>query len=483
MWSRMPAKFVAKMLGSHLVLGLAASVLLYILCLSGTVMVFHEEFARMEQPAAPEFSTYGPETIARAAENVLKNLDEPPHHFYIGMPVAAMPRLIVTADEQSWFADAQGQIQGEVAHGWADFLQKLHYYLTLPGVLGLTLVGIFGMLMTALVISGVFAHPRLFRDAFRLRLRAQPHLREADIHNRLSVWGLPFHFAIAVSGAALGLASIAAFVWAPAVSDGDTETLFAPVFGSEIEGSQNPADLANIERGLQNFNSQYPDLIPWYVSMHDPMTEGQTAEILAQHPRRLIYGDNYAFDSAGNLTGHLGLSDGPIGQQLVAAIYPLHFGSFGGLVVKILYGIFGLMSTVVVASGVNIWLIKRRKNGRAVPMMERAWQATVWGTPLMLAVIWLLESSLNVSLNTLVAVFWSGLLVLLLGSGWRIEWDKRRVYRRATAAVLVVALVQQWVAHGDTLFTPLFSGISLTILGLAFLLVLWPRQRDFAALT
>lgn len=476
MWSRLPARFVASMLSGHLAVGLAASVLLYIVCLSGTLMVFHEEFARWEQPGVPEMETVSPQAVETAAHEVLSRVDEAPHHFYIALPVDGMPRLTVSTDDASWFADADGRIVGDVDDGWRDFIEKLHYYLTVPGVLGLTLVGILGVLMAALVISGVLALPRLFRDAFRLRLKGSARLKEADLHNRLSVWGAPFYFTIAITGAALGLASLVAVVMAPSFSGGDTGKFFAPVFGEEVEGSKAPAPLADISAALGNFSRKYPDLVPWYVSFHDPATEGQSAEILAKHPRRLIYGDNYTFDAAGELGGNTGLSDGAVGQQIVAAIYPLHFGTYGGLVVKLIYGVLGLLSCVVVASGLNIWLIKRRQKGSAAPVLESAWQGTVWGVPLVLSAVWFTETLAGISVATQVAVFWTGLAIGLATSGIRAGADRRPLLRWATVVLILATLAVHAIKHGSMLVSPMGIGVSAVMLAVAGVLA-WLELR------
>ena len=74
-----------------------------------------------------------------------------------------------------------------------------------------------------------------------------------------------------------------------------------------------------------------PDAVPIYVTVHDPATRGQHVQILAEHPRRLIYGESYAFDAAGRWHGAVGLADGAIGKQAMASSYNLHFGNFAGL--------------------------------------------------------------------------------------------------------------------------------------------------------
>jgi uncharacterized iron-regulated membrane protein len=433
------------MLSGHLTLGLAASILLYILCITGTAMVFHEEFARWEQPQVPEMDSVAPAAAARAAQSVLSKLEKAPHHFYVGLPTPTNPRLWVATSERTWFANSQGSIVDEADHEWAHFLEKLHYYLTLPTLPGLTLVGILGVLMAGLCLSGLLAHPRLFRDAFRLRLKSNQRLVQADLHNRLSVWAFPFHLVIALTGAALGLSLLVAAVFAPVVNDGETATFFDPIFGSEVEGADTPAPLADIEAALVNFEQAHPDVRAWVITFHDPATEGQSAEILAYHSRRLIFGDYVGFDAAGKLGDWTGLSDGEIGQQVVASLYPLHFGSFGGLPVKILYGLLGLAACVVVASGLNIWLVKRRQSGRAVPAFERAWTATVWGAPLALAAVAFADLAITRELSWLIALFWT-LQLGLIAVAMTIPGLLLRSRLRLATAVLL-AVVVAWHAE------------------------------------
>lgn len=446
MWSRLPSRFVARMLTGHTAMGLAASALIYLLSISGTLMVFHQEFARWEQPDVPEFQRMEPAAAHAAATAGLERAEEAPHHLFLGLPVEGMPRASVTVDEQQWFANAEGELVAPVTHEWAHFLEALHYYLTLPSTLGLTVVGILGVLMTALVLSGLLSHPRLFRDAFKLRLGNGRQLRETDTHNRLGVWAAPFHLVIAFTGAAIGLATLVAITVGQLHGEGDYEAYFEPIFGDEEEMEDPaPAPLADIEAALHNFERAHPELPPWFVSFHDPATTGQAAKILAKHPRRLIYGEDYQFDVDGELTGNTGLSDGPVGQQAIAAFYPLHFGSFGGLAVKAAYGILGILACIMVASGVNIWLLKRRQRGRPTPVLENAWQAVVWGTPATLALV-LLATTLGVTnMGVLVGFFWLALLALTVGAMCWSHRPCRRLLRIATGALLLVGLAVKLV--------------------------------------
>lgn len=94
---------------------------------------------------------------------------------------------------------------------------------------------------------------------------------------------------------------------------------------------------------------------------------------------------SYYFDGTGKPLGDGGLETGTVGQQILGALQPLHFGWFGGLVVKIAYGLLGFALTVVTHSGIAIWLARRREQGRPLPLWEKIWSAVTWGQPLAIA--------------------------------------------------------------------------------------------------
>src|SRR5690606_18394043 len=222
------------------------------------------------------------------------------------------------------------------------------------GLAGITMVGILGMLIVALALSGVIAHPRIFRDAFRLRARDGGGVGLADWHNRLSVWTLPFTLAIAITGAVIGLATVTAYAVAAVYYEGDVEAVYAPIFGEEAAPDPAPSPLPDVAAALRYMAANYPGVNVTYAIVHDPGTAGQHVQIVGEHPRRLIFGEYYAFVAAEDFHGTAGLSNGQLGQQAAASNYNLHFVNYGGLPVMIAYLVFGLALTVVSATGVYI---------------------------------------------------------------------------------------------------------------------------------
>lgn len=189
--------FVQAMLAGHSALGLAFAALIYVVCLTGTVSVFVHELQRWEQPDVPMIGeTVAPDAVGaavRAGFAQAKSENAAHDMFLMRLP----QRLVVTYHDHDsgvdgrWLADAQGNLATRVAAPWVAFIADLHMHLHLPRTWGLYLVGLTGVALLSSLISGLLSHPRIFKDAFALRWGGSRRLQEADLHNRLGVWGLP----------------------------------------------------------------------------------------------------------------------------------------------------------------------------------------------------------------------------------------------------------------------------------------------------
>jgi uncharacterized iron-regulated membrane protein len=434
---------VKRALSAHAAIGLIAGALLYIVSLSGTVAVFFEEWQRIEQPRAPEMAAIDPQALQRGITAVLAQEAGKPRttHLYAHLPVDALPRTTITTDHQALHLDAQGNIAGKEEIAWSDFVVQLHYLLNIPGIVGITIVGILGVMMLTLALSGVIAHPRIFRDAFRLRARDRNGLGLADWHNRLSVWTLPFTVGIALTGAVIGLGSVIAFGVAKTSYGGNQEAVFAPIFGPEGKPDKTAAPPPDVPAALAYMAAHHPDLRLTYVTLHDPLTRGQHIQILGTPPRRLIFGEYYNFDGQGRFVGTAGLSDGALGQQAAASNYDLHFGNFGGLPVKIAYFILGLALTAICATGSYIWLGKRQRRGLHEPRLRSVWDAVVWGSPLILTVTFILRKLVGNDAPLATTYWLASAAMIAAGIGVSTPGKLARLLTRSLAVALLLAVV------------------------------------------
>lgn len=439
---------VRRALGGHAAIGLLAGALLYIIALTGTVVVIHDRWQRWEQPGVAEVGSLSPRAAQAAMLSGFAQDRGKPRttHLYLRMPTDDLPRPVVTTDHGSWYVDENGRVVAREAHAWTEMVIGLHEYLHLPTTWGMMLVGALGVALAALAVTGVLAHPRIVRDAFRLRIRHGPQIARADWHNRLGVWTLPFVLAVTLTGAFIGLGSVGFTVLARAYSGGNLEKAYAPVFGHEPEPDAARAALPDVSAALDLLAARVPQATPTYVIVHDPGTRGQHVQILAEHPRRLIYGETYRFSAEGRWRGPVRMADGALGQQAAASAYNLHFGNYGGLAVEIAYMLLGSALCVVAATGTSLWLCKRRRRGTGSDRLEACWTVIVWGTPLALVATAWLRAAAGFD-APLVTAFWS-----LLAGGLAIAIVKPAlVLPDQLRAALLISLAATGIGHAAVL--------------------------------
>jgi len=385
-WPKVPADFVRAMLAGHSALGLAFAALIYLVCFSGSIAVFTYEFNRWEQPAGPVLHEASPQAANAAFRAVLAK-NPKAHDLFIRLPEPAAPRLSVHGDdakggEHTYVADATGKLAAEQKLPWSEFQAELHTVLHLPRAWGGFIVGLTGVALLSSLVSGVLSHPRVFKDAFAFRWGGSKRLQEADLHNRISVWGLPFHLIVSLTGAFLGLTVIIVGVLAVATFKGDTSKAYALFRGPTVADDPRPAaKVIDIAATLNAVKARYPDSRPTYIYVEHPGETGQHANVNVLTEGRLSRGETVVVGGDGKIRGEVGYESGSVGLRVLGAMTPLHFGWFGGWPIKVAYFLLGLGLTSVTSSGVAIWLARRRDKGRPAPRWERVWIAFVWSQP------------------------------------------------------------------------------------------------------
>jgi uncharacterized iron-regulated membrane protein len=381
-------EIVRAVLSGHSILGIAFAAILYLVCLTGSLSVFAQDLERWEQPDAPVLATVSDAAVARAVAMVAPRLGagDP---LYVQLPSSDMPRLTLTThhgeEGHNWLADAGGGIIGEARSPWTDFLTALHIQLHLPDSWGRFIVGLAGVALVSSLISGVLSHPRIVRDAFHLRLGGARRLQEADIHNRIGVWALPFHLAVSLTGALLGLSTIIVGVLALLLFRGDTGKVYALLSPPKPPVDARAAPLPDLAAILATARMRTPEATPRMLTLNELGRHDASVVITASRPGLLASQDSFVFDSFGRLISQRHPGALNVGERILGSLGPLHFGWFGGMAVRLVWGLLGIGLCVVTVSGINVWLTRRRDKGRPSPRLERVWAAIVWGQPAILA--------------------------------------------------------------------------------------------------
>ena len=457
-WPKIPAEFVRAMLAGHSALGLAFAALIYLVCFSGSVAVFTQEFTRWERPEGPVLHAVSPGAVNAAVQATLAR-NSKAHDLLVRLPTTDHPRLTVQdsdapGGERIYVADETGQLVGDARTPWTEFQAELHTVLHLPRAWGGFVVGLTGVALLSSLTSGVLSHPRVFRDAFAFRWGGSKRLQEADLHNRISVWGLPFHLAVSLTGAFLGLTTIIVGVLALATFKGDASKAYALFRGPTVADDPRPAaKVIDVGSALANVAARYPDAQPTYIYVEHPGERGQHAIVNLATDGRLSRGETVVVDGESRILGEVGYESGSLGFRVLSAMTPLHFGWFGGWPVKVAYFLLGLGLTAVTASGVAIWLARRRDKGRPAPRWERLWVAFAWSQPLAYALS-ALVSLLSAAPSPL-AVWGLATLAACASAIVATPRALSMVLRRVSAGLLVLVAILHGASYAGAMADPL----------------------------
>jgi len=253
-----------------------------------------------------------------------------------------------------------------------EFLYRLHFLaqLNLYGRSGYLLAGIISFFFLFAIITGVLLHwKKILSNFYLFRPRASLKNLWTDAHTALGIIGLPYQFIYAVTGVFLIIGTT--IMSPPVVSffyEGDTEEMY------EDFGYNTPDyPLSMIRQGsnidlnafVARTQSHWPDLRITGVNLYSYGDANMHVEVvgvpeytakLLGEGKLLFKADSGEIISEKNPFTHTSYIEGATG-----IMDRLHFGDFGGVGLKIVYFILGIISCFVIISGILIWLVARDK--------------------------------------------------------------------------------------------------------------------------
>ena len=256
----------------------------------------------------------------------------------------------------------------------ADFLITFHADLHLGDPVGLMITGLLGLTLFASVVTGVITHRKILREAFTFRPFRSLRLLFTDSHKVLGVWGLPFHGVIAFTGAFLGLAVVILLPAAAFVSfEGDLDKMvetYLPLDAPSKAGEFAELRVADVIAKARS-SDQGPITTIQLLGGEDQNTVALVYTLAGEG----IIGETqrYRMTDAALLDRYTQFSRvGGAAGVMLDTMFPLHFGNFGGVLVKYLWFFLGLGTAFLALSGSMIW-IERRAYGSAGGLSERTY--------------------------------------------------------------------------------------------------------------
>jgi len=445
------SSFVRRMIDSHSVLGLGLAALIYVVSVTGAFTLFVPELHLWENYGTPVAHAITPEVAAKAAENAEAQL-KPGHEIlnvivygpsefqtYAGVRLNQRPGEQGDLVSTDWVIDpSTGALLSELDAPYAHFIEELHTVLHLPNPWGRYLVGLVGVVMFTLILSGIFAHPTIFKDAFKMRMDRNARMAWTDMHNRLSVWGLPFHLVLTFTGAFLGVAGITVSALAFVAFEGDTEEAIAVINGPQpiVDAAPmlSPPDYAAMLELSDQPGRQFALMVA-----NNPKDSGQTTSVLYAEEGILSVRSSDIYRNDGEFLEKFGGKGSEVGARIFGAVQPLHYGTFGGYPIKLLYFVLALGLTYITSTGMMIWFKRKMQQGEPKPKTEAVWRGMTTGLTVALSVGAVLAASgLALSISAISLSLWAAIITAAF-----IAKDTTRLVQFAwlgSAALLVVAI-------------------------------------------
>lgn len=342
----------------HSILGLKLSVFLGFVCLTGTIATVSHEIEWLYKPELRSTATAGETEWGRMWDSAraaypdarlsgIGSFDRSEASYFVKTVLATDAR----GEDFTIYVDpGSNRVTGhEYGRSFQDFMRGLHYYLFVPGAIPVYVVCLLGFTLILSLATGLIAYRRFWRGFFRMpRWHRARRIWIGDLHRLIGLWSIWF---VAI----IGLTSIWYFLEHAGVDlEKPVPTTAMPATMSDVVGSQ-------IDGWTAVARSQLPNLAITAIYLpyepHSPViVQGQMRAWLVRERTNAVYIDPATDRVLGMRTAH----QMEVGERIVHTADPLHFGTFGGLVTKLIWVVWGLLLTTLAASGAYVYA-KRTK--------------------------------------------------------------------------------------------------------------------------
>jgi uncharacterized iron-regulated membrane protein len=268
----------------------------------------------------------------------------------------------------NFFVDAgTDRIIGQRNHqtSLANYLRQIHVRLY-EGNWGRQLVGLGGVALLVLAITGLLIYGNFMKKQSWPTVRKKVGMRivMADWHKLLGISALAFNLIIAITGAWLGLQP-----WLMRAFDIKTPNAYqAPVI---MEAKADKDLTVNWTEVFAGIKKEFPELKPTDISCS---ANGSGAITVRGNIEGLVYERNIN-TLVLSKTGYTSLykydvREKPFSHKLYFVQEALHFGDFGGLLLKTVYTLLGLASGFLSISGFVVYLYRQKKKQPEINPMK-----------------------------------------------------------------------------------------------------------------
>ncbi len=375
------------MFHTHTVAGIVISFALFVIFYAGAVALFKNEIYKWENPNA-RFET--PDTVN--FENAIKSIEKSHPSFKkedqltFVLPNESIPFIQVygsvleTDSTTSRFHALVNPVDFDVVKSEeplttvGDTMYHLHFFDQIPA-LGIWISGLVSIFFLFAIVTGVLVHwKNLVTKFYGFTAKGKWKQIWTNAHTVLGVIGLPFQVVYAITGAFFGLLTL---LLAPSVIflfDGDSTAIFEnirPDRTLEIDVNAPASDHKTIDELLLDVQANYSDFtVRNVVTLNYGRVDAMAT--FAVDDGEGIIGDGLFVYSmkTGELVKQIVPNKKTYSQTIYNLLTKLHFATFGGILLKIIYFILSMITCFIILSGILIWK-KARDNSKYTDKQKR----------------------------------------------------------------------------------------------------------------
>jgi len=346
----------------HSFAGLFSGIFILLMSASGALLVFHGELDNLQQPAVKPWPLKNI-TVDNAYQVVQKNYphaqvnsctlpenNRRPFSFVIydssyrngekAMEVFLHPQTGAVLSTRGGSEDCR--------HNFMSWLSSFHNSFRLHKK-GEWLLGFFSVIFLLSIITGIILYRR---KAMAVLLFRKSIFKKGNLHQIIGTWALLFNLMIAVTGFWMQR-----YVFKKAFYSNQT---YVPVL------KPSPALFFQFDSAYGELKKKFPGFSVSVIYFAQSR-KGKTAVYGSKSTNSFIHSRKFAdaifLDSTGNIAKTAFVNDIKPEDRYDIINAQVHYGQYGGLPVRVIYGLFGLTGGLLGITGFVLWL-KRRKAGK-----------------------------------------------------------------------------------------------------------------------
>ncbi len=242
--------------------------------------------------------------------------------------------------------------------GVMGFLLQLHTDMFL-GLKGLLFLGFMGFLFFIAIVSGVVLYAPFMKklDFGTVRAGRSARVRWLDYHNLLGIVTVMWASVVGLTGVSITLSDPLASYW-------QYDQLAEMT--ADYDGAAVPETLSSVQGAIDTAMAAAPGMRVQFIAFPGGFfsTDHHYAVFLQGDTplTKKLLTPALVDARTGTFTD---MRSKPWYMQALLLSQPLHFGNYGGLPMKILWAVLDLFTIIVLASGLYLWLGKRRSGIQA----------------------------------------------------------------------------------------------------------------------